>query len=370
VDFPSKITIAGVGLIGGSLGMILRNLEDPPEIVGFGHRQSTLDTAIARGAIDWGTTDLAAAVEGTDLLIICTPVRRIIPLLKEASANLKSGCIVTDVGSTKKYLVEEAERVIGDGVHFVGGHPMAGSEMTGIDSATPNLFRGAFYILTPTYLTESGPLSVMQQLAGHCGARVVSLSPDVHDAMMATISHMPHMVSSALVNAASQAQDMRAEADLLALAAGGFRDMTRIAASSADVWVDICMTNRSETVKAIESFMVHLGDISDAIDGGDEGSLRRLLDSARELRAVLPGSIPAEEVSVRLRVLIPDRPGVVSEVTNIVGQNGLNVLDLELLHLKDGDEAVLELSFSSESALRTAESVLRDNGYYSSLISR
>ena len=370
MDFPAKITIAGVGLIGGSIGMILRDRDDPPEIVGFGHRQPTLDTAMDRGAIDWGTTDLALAVEGTDLLIICTPVRGIIPLLEKAAPNLKRGCIVTDVGSTKKFLVEEAERIIGPGVHFVGGHPMAGSEMTGIGSATPNLFRGAFYILTPTSLTESGPLAVMQQLATHCGARVVTLSPDVHDAMMATVSHMPHMVSSALVNAASQAQDMHAETDLLALAAGGFRDMTRIAASSSDVWVDICMTNRTETVNAIESFRGHLGNISDAIDSGDEGKLRSLLDSARELRAALPGSIPAEEVAVRLRVLIPDKPGVVSEVTKIVGQNDLNVLDLELLHLKDGEEAVLELSFSSESDLRTAETVLRDNGYYSSLISR
>lgn len=350
--------------------MILRGLEDPPEVIGFGHRETTLETARSRGAIDWGTTDLSAAVEDTDLLIICTPVRRIIPLLEKAASSLKRGCIVTDVGSTKKYLVEKAETIVPDGVHFVGGHPMAGSEMTGISSATPNLFRNAFYILTPTAVTESGPLAVMAKLASQVGARMVTLSPEVHDAMMATISHMPHMVSSALVNAASQAQDLHAEADLLALAAGGFRDMTRIAASSSDVWVDICMTNPDETVSAIERFTDHLTNISNAIKDKDEERLRCLLDSARALRTALPGASTEEELTIKLRVSIPDRPGVVSEVTKIIGQIGINVLDLELLHLKDGGEAVLELAFPRESDLKRVESVLKDNGYYSSLISR
>ncbi|MBI5198261.1 MAG: prephenate dehydrogenase/arogenate dehydrogenase family protein [Nitrospirae bacterium] len=279
-----RMVIVGVGLIGGSLALIAREKGAVSEIVGVGRNPENLEKAVRLGVIDRFTLRLEEAVSGADLIVLATPVGSLLRLAKEIGPHLPEGALVTDVGSVKGKWVERIDRVIPSGRFFVGGHPIAGREQSGVDAAHPQLFIGARCILTPTPHTDAGALSKVEKLWELAGAQVVRMDPEQHDRVFAAVSHLPHVVAYALVNTL---QLMDREEKLIAYAAGGFKDFTRIAASHPEMWRDICLLNREPLLKAVGQYETALSRIKGYIHEGNGEALYREFAQAKEVREKL-----------------------------------------------------------------------------------
>jgi prephenate dehydrogenase len=273
------IAIAGVGLIGGSLGMAAKQNSLARRVIGIGRNEQKLMRAKILGAIDDYSLDFENGASEADLVVICTPVRTVVPTLRRMAAGLKDGAVVTDVGSTKQEIVEHATALMPPGRSFLGGHPMAGSEESGVESAFPDMFLGAAYVLTPTDETDLDALRRMTEFAERIGARVEVMSPEEHDLAVATISHLPHAISAALLRAASGSGGRA-----LRLAAGSFRDLTRISDSPPEIWRDIFLTNSEPIREAIEEIEKSLEPIKSALGARDGDAIQRFFEDAREIR--------------------------------------------------------------------------------------
>lgn len=283
-----RITIIGVGLIGGSLGLALK-ADGNADITGVDGDRAGLDAAVARGAIDRGTTDAVAGVAGADIVILCTPVLQIPGLVARIAPHLRPGAIITDVGSTKRYVGEQITRLLPAGVHYVGGHPMAGREKSGIAAADGGLFRGKWYIFTPDDNTPPAAVDLVANLIRRTGAKVTVMAADRHDSCAAVISHIPHVVAAGLVNLLD-CYPGEAEA-MVRLAGGGFCDTTRIASSDADMWADICMTNAAAVTGGLEDLQRLLGGVVAAIRRGDRAAVHEFFAAAKARRDGLIASL-------------------------------------------------------------------------------
>ena len=257
------VVIVGVGLIGGSLGQALKSRRLAQRVIGVGRSAERLETAKALGAIDIGITRLDEAISDADVVVLCTTVGHILETLPEALAGANPGAVVTDVGSTKAAIVSAAAGA----AHFVGGHPMAGSEQTGVEAATPLLFEEATWAITPTETTAPAAVSLIERFAQSVGATTLRLSPDAHDAMLAVTSHLPHVLASALMRQARATQSRHAETRLLT--AGSFNDGTRVAASSPEIWRDVCLSNRDALLDALQAFRGELAVLEAAVEARD-----------------------------------------------------------------------------------------------------
>ncbi len=328
--------IVGTGLIGGSLGMALR--EQGWHVTGDDADPAVAAQALAMGAIDAIGLDVAA-----ELSFVAAPVRSIAAEVRRLLATTSG--VVTDVGSVKATVVD----AVAD-PRFVGGHPMAGSEQLGVDGADGRLFGGAVWVLTPVDSTDPTAYALVRSVVSSLGAEVVALPPDRHDALVAVVSHVPHLTAAALMGIAGE----RAEehATLLRLAAGGFRDMTRIAAGSPGIWPDICRENRAAIVDGLERLRDMLGELRDAVADGRRDDLLNRLTDAQATRLNLPGRVsrPAEVAEVRIPV--PDRRGVLAEVTTLASELGVNIADLEIAHSSEGQAGVLILLVDTETVDR------------------
>ena len=276
----NRVTIIGVGLIGGSLGLVLKQRHAAGFIVGVGRGIDNLKKAVEKGIIDRYTTDLKQGVEDSDLVVLATPVCAIIDIAKEIAPYLKKGAMVMDVGSVKGRIVGEMESVMPDGVFFVGAHPIAGTENSGAESAFPTLFRDSRCIITPTPHTNRDSLDKARHIWEIAGSHVVLMDPDRHDMICAAISHLPHIVAYTLVNAVSEIGDE----ELLEYSAGGFRDFTRVASSPADMWRDICLLNREQILDMIRLYEDRLRDIRSMIEMRNGEGLLREFENAREIK--------------------------------------------------------------------------------------
>jgi prephenate dehydrogenase len=196
----SRLSILGVGLLGGSIGLAVKSVASDCKVIGYGHRRTTLDTALSTGAIDEGYDDIASAVRDADLVILCTPVGLFDSLLAELAPHLKPGALITDVGSTKRSIVRSAERLMPAHAHFIGSHPMAGSEKRGVEFARTDLFRQAICITTPTPRTSADALERIEGFWRELGMRLIRLSPQEHDRLLAEVSHLPHALAAAMVH--------------------------------------------------------------------------------------------------------------------------------------------------------------------------
>jgi prephenate dehydrogenase len=280
-----QMTIVGVGLIGGSLGMICKQQGLVETVIGTGRRVENLKKAVALQAIDRYSTDLAEAASGSDLLLLATPVDTFEAVLKTCATGLAPGAIVTDVGSVKGRLVTRMEALITGDTAVVGAHPIAGKEKSGIAAASIDLFKGARCILTPTSRTNPAALAKIRRLWEQTGAVVTEMDPDLHDQVLGAVSHLPHMVAYALVNAISSIQESQTPGvDLQALAGGGYRDTTRIAASSPEMWRDICLWNRDNLIGQIDQYLSCLERLKALIKSGDSEGLFREMDRAKQVR--------------------------------------------------------------------------------------
>ncbi len=271
-----KITIVGVGLIGGSIGLAVKKRGVAKEVVGVCRRRSSLAKAIARHAVDWGTRDVEKGVSGADIVIIATNVGTIPARARAASRYMKKGSILTDVGSVKAPLVREIEGFLPEGISFVGSHPMAGSEKAGVESARADLFEGAVTILTKTPRTDPEPFHVLARLWTSLGADVAVMTPALHDEKVALVSHMPHVAAMGVC----LAQDGTS----LAYAANGFKDTTRIASSDPEMWTDILRANRAAVLKGLDKLIVRLTALKESIARRDFDRLRAYMRRAKQLR--------------------------------------------------------------------------------------
>jgi prephenate dehydrogenase len=287
-----QVAIIGVGLIGGSLGMILRRKAMADHVVGIGRRVENLKTAVELGAIDRYVADPKEGVQGADLVILATPVDTYDRHLKEWAHCLTPGAIVSDVGSVKGTLVEQSEAAMPAGVHFVGAHPIAGKEKTGVAAGSDQLFKSARCILTPTKRTDPQALERIKQLWEEAGSIVLTMDPHLHDQILGAVSHLPHIAAFALMNALADLRDHRLSAlDLAGHSGGGLRDTTRIAASSPEMWRDIFLWNRDNLVSYIDQYQRALEDLKRLIKAGDAAGIEKALERAKGEREKL--SVPA-----------------------------------------------------------------------------
>ncbi len=270
----NQVTIVGLGLIGGSLGMALHRGRLAHRVIGFSRREATIRQAKARGAIHDGDTELCPEwLSQSDLVIVATPPETVIPIARKIAAMTKGSLLMTDVASVKSRIVRELERTLPKRISFVGGHPMAGSERSGLEAADRNLFKGAACVVTRTAWTNPRAFQKVRRMWECVGGRVIVLDPKRHDALAAQISHVPHLTAALLT--------LLPEKQALSLAGGGFSDSTRIAASDPRVWEQICGMNRKKILETLDCLLRDLKAIRSFIEQGNLKALRRRLQSAQ-----------------------------------------------------------------------------------------
>ncbi len=277
-----RVAVLGVGLIGGSLAKVLRKERPEIRIIGSGRTKANLKIAESLGVIDGYQMDPAKAVEDAELVVLCSPVASLEPLARAIAPAIGRDAIVTDVGSVKKPVVDALDPIFAERGRFVGGHPIAGREKLGVVAATDTLFLGAHCILTPTELTDRRAFSAVRALWEIVGCRVTEMPAEIHDAIFAAVSHLPHVVAYALVNAVSNAH-VEGE-DPLLFSGGGFRDYTRIAESSPEMWRDICLMNAQPILRVLEDYEGILGRIKAMIAARDGDGLLKEFEKARRVK--------------------------------------------------------------------------------------
>lgn len=277
-----RLVVVGLGLIGGSLALQLRKVGAVKEIVGVARTEQTRRRALELGVVDTVEEDLARAVRGAEVVVLATPVQTIATILERLAPVLDASTIITDVGSVKGFVVSAARRHLGVHLHrFVPAHPIAGTENSGVEAAFSELYRRRHVIITPVAETERGAVDRIAAMWRDAGAEVMELPVQRHDELLASTSHLPHVVAYALVNYLAS----RDEADaLFDLAAGGFYDFTRIASSDAVMWRDICLTNRDAITKALKGFEEWVARMREAVESGDGKRLQDWFEHARETR--------------------------------------------------------------------------------------
>jgi prephenate dehydrogenase len=270
------LSILGVGLIGGSIGTAAKQKKLAERIIGLTTKKTSLAKAIKLNAIDEGTLSLKKATEEADLVVVCTPVGTIPHIIKLIVPFVKSECVITDVGSTKKKIVNEIENSLPDDIHFVGGHPMAGSEKRGVEAATADLFENSVCILTKTKNTHRESLKKVRHFWRDLGAEVKTLTPDSHDKIIARVSHLPHLAAVGLIRQIKE-KDIN-------FISSGFRDTTRVAEAAPTIWRDICLTNREEILKSLDEYIETLKNLRKKIGDSNSKAIVSEFNKARNLR--------------------------------------------------------------------------------------
>lgn len=354
----ATVAIAGTGLIGGSIGLGLLASPNPPTVIGYDPDPEVLQQALARRALSAVEPDLTKVALDAELVVLATPVDVSAQVALDLRPGLAHDAVVTDVGSAKARVVRACEALLGP--RFIGGHPMAGSERHGIGAAAADLFQDASWILTPTPGTTSDAYRKASALAVALGARPVAVEPSDHDRLLARLSHLPQLAASAIVAAASAAEP---EPGLLGLAAGGFRDVTRIAASDPALWVTILRANREAVLEALRDFHGSLQRLVELLESERWDEVSSFLSRAQRARRELFTKPLMQDVPVALSMAVLDRPGVLAEVTTAAGSLGANIEDLRIVHSTEGGRGRLELVVAGEDPANRLTAALQSLGY-------
>jgi len=354
--------IIGLGLIGGSLAKALKAKCGFTRVTAVNRGLRPLEQAKADGVVDayaasHGITDesLYALFHDCEVVFICAPVDRIPEYAERLSRVIAPGCILTDAGSTKASIYQYMSSK--SPVCFIGGHPMAGSEKTGYANATHYLFENAYYVLTPMPWVPEAAVARLTEIVKAMGAIPALMPPGAHDAAVAAISHAPHVIASALVNTV---QSLDNSGDLHALAAGGFKDLTRIASSSPEIWQAICMENRGELRRVIDRFIEILRTFTAGLDDAGGEPVLRFFGAAKEYRdsfaRISPG---AYNKQYEIRVEVEDKPGIIATVATILSFNGINIKNIGILNSREYENGVLQILFEDEAALKASSELLK-----------
>lgn len=362
------IYIAGLGLIGASMALGIKRDHPDYEILGYNRSQASRDIALERGMIDRATDNFASFAPLADVIILTLPIKQTIAFLQElATLKLKEGVIISDAGSTKSAIVATAEKCFADKpVRFVGAHPMAGSHKTGAASADVNLFENAYYIFTPSSLTTQDTLEEMKGLLSGLHARFIEIDATEHDRVTSQISHFPHILASGLMEqTASYAEEHEMARRF---AAGGFRDMTRIAESEPGMWTSILLSNRETIIERIEDFKRRLDEVGQAISKGDENQIWNFFNQAREQRQAMEihkrGGVDS---SYDLYVDVPDEEDVILRILELL--RGTSLVNIHINEENREDiHGILQISFKNAQDLKRAEQVITENTDYTVVI--
>ncbi|RWU15209.1 prephenate dehydrogenase [Anoxybacillus flavithermus] len=363
-----NILIAGLDLIGGSIALAIKRAHEDATVIGYDVSNESLRLARSLGVIDEAVPSFAHAAREADVIVLAVPVVQTEQLLRElAHLPLRSHVIITDVGSTKERIVEQALPLLEKGVAFIGGHPMAGSHKSGVAAARAHLFENAFYILTPTeHVKEEDVIRLKQWLKG-TKAHFVTLTPREHDRIAGVISHFPHIIAASLVH---QAQQYEREDELVSrLAAGGFRDITRIASSNPEMWRDIFIHNKEELLQLFDRWIEEMKKIRTYVADGDSERIYHYFHEAKQFRDGLPvrtkGAIPS---FYDLYVDVPDYPGVISEITGYLAKERISITNIRIIETREDIYGVLRLSFQTEDDRQRAKRCIEANTNYETYV--
>lgn len=353
-----RVAVVGTGLIGTSIAMAASRAGD--QVRGFDADPDVLSAAAARSDLS-AAGDLEACVRGASLVFVCTPIPALAELVVEA-LRLAPEAVVSDVGSVKSRMMVDVEARAdpGDLRRFVGGHPMGGSERSGPDHASSSVLDGIVWVIAAGSRTDPAAVERLEAWVSKVGARPVRIDPARHDRLVAVVSHLPQVASTALMGlAATEEAD---EPEILLLAAGGFRDLTRLAASNPHLWSDILLANREAIARSIDLYVGRLTSLRELVRTGDGPGVESTFAQAKEARLTLAAKPQVRSGVVVLLVPVPDRPGVLAEVTAAMAAASVNIEDLQIVHSPEGGRGTVHLTVAAASA-EPAESALRERWF-------
>ncbi len=357
-----EIGFIGFGLIGGSIARVLKKKKLDLSVIVYSRRKNPdLDQGKADGVIDNIVYEIDQTFSTCDIIFLCAPVLKnldFLPILKDI---IKKDCILTDVGSVKNNICQQARR-LGLAQQFIGGHPMAGSEKTGYANATDRLLENAYYLLTPLKENRAEDITLLQELVSYTGANCVILSPKNHDLITAAISHVPHIIAVTLVNMVRKNDNE--EENMKAFAAGGFKDITRIASSSPEMWQDICIANSDSIRFFLQYFEEQLKNFEQMITAGNKQSIHDEFRSAGDYR----NSIPAKKSSViaptyDIFVNIDDQTGAIAKIAVILSDNDISIKNIGIINNREFLDGVLKLELYNKEDARLAKRLLEQDHY-------
>jgi len=350
-----RIALVGVGLIGGSIGLAARERLDA-SVAAYDPSGEALRIALERGAIDRASEDVTGAVADAEAVFVAAPVGVLPEVTAAALEATRADCVVTDVGSTKRAIVAAL-----DDPRFVGGHPLAGAETSGVQHSRADLFEGATWYLTPTAATSGILYERLHRLLHGLGARPTAIDPETHDTLLATVSHLPHVLANVLV--AQAARTLAAEGERLPATGPSFRDATRVAGAPSAIWTDIYVSNRDAIAARIDDTIARLTEVRDALAAADTTKIAAWNDGAADDRRRLLEAQLAGGPLFELRASVPNRPGVVAQLALELGRAGVNITDMALYPAADMSEGVVALWIAGESEARRTEELVGKLGF-------
>ena len=350
-----KLAVLGVGLIGGSIGMAARRRLGA-EVAGYDPAAQTLEAAVAAGAIDSAAQSVAEACAAAEVVFCAAPVGALGAITREALAAAGEDCVVSDVGSTKREIVA----AVGEEPRFVGGHPLAGAETAGVQNARGDLFEGARWYLTPTSATSGLLYDRLQRVLAEIGARPQAIDASEHDRAMATTSHLPHVVANVL---ARQAEGALGDGERLPEVGPSLRDATRVAGANPVIWEDIFLANRREIAEATASAARELADAAEILLSGSAEEVAAWHSAAGRARARLLAAESTGGPVTEVRVIVPNRPGIIAELALALGRGGVNIEDMALHPSADMSSGAVSLWIAGVEAAERAAALVRDLGH-------
>lgn len=356
-----SVAVIGLGLIGGSIAKAVRRIPSVKTVIGIDTDKDILNTALRQGVLDKTSKVIDNSVGDADIVFVCTPIERITECIKMLVGVVKKDCIITDTGSIKGSIISEINKLNGDFI-FIGGHPMCGSEKAGFESSRKHLFENAYYILTTADSTTENALKILEEIIIEFGANPVIIDNRKHDLITGAISHFPHIVSAALVNLVKHLD--KNENYMRTLAAGGFKDITRISSSNPEMWKSIVIRNKDIILNIIDSFLELFNEFKSWLSKNEQDSIYKYFESAKEYRDSFSseniGLIrPLNDITVDVR----DRPGEIGRIATLLGENNVNIKNINVSNSRENDNGCLRISLSDVKSTNDAYGILKENGY-------
>lgn len=356
-----NIGILGLGLIGGSIAKALKSRCRIKNITAYNRHQDVLNNALNEGIITKATTKIDSSFSDCDLIFICTPVDTIFSYAKELSKIVKKDCVITDVGSTKSGIYKSME-LLNDKFYYIGGHPMTGSEKSRYTASKEHLFENAYYIITPNKNTPKQKIEEFKNIILNFGSIPVELEPQIHDFVVAAISHVPHIIASGLVKTVKSLDNNAC--NMHTLAAGGFKDITRVASSNPTVFQTICLENKSEIIKVLNEFETIIHNMKILVEQSDSSKIYDYFDSAKKYRDSFTCANPGTYVNrYEINVDVLDKPGSIAIISVLLSSNNINIKNMSIVNNRENDNGVLSIAFDSENQRQKSITLLKEMNY-------
>ncbi len=358
---PNNITIIGLGLIGGSIARALYDKLGIRSITAIDSNKASLENAIRDGVISKGYTDLDSSIYTSDIIFLCTPVSQTINYIDKIAPSVSDRCIITDVCSTKDQIIKHVE-AMSNPPCFIGGHPMAGTEKSGYENSFSHLFENAYYVLTPCSHAASQALNILSDIIERLGAIPIIMQSGEHDKITGSISHLPHIIAAALVNLVNRLDS--GDGRMQTLAAGGFKDITRIASSDPEMWQNIVLSNKEQLLELTEFFKHSIDEFNKILKREDADGIYNYFSKARQYR----DSISSRPTGLlqplyRLVVDVEDKPGIIGEIATLLGNHNINIKNIHVTNSREFEQGCLIIALHDLASVETAFNTLVRTGY-------